>query len=237
VSAASAAGERRRRILQLGSAAAFLAIVALAVLIVLSESQTEGGDTELEGVSAVKRELRRIPQSGMVLGRQSAPVTLVEFGDLQCPACRTYAEEVLPEVIESKVRSGQAKVEFRFFTIVNDESDQAAAAAIAAGQQGRGWTFVELFYRNQGIEASGYVDDDFLTEIAKAAGVPDLGRWNHDRKDPSKQTFLTRTSEEAKRLDLSGTPSFAVTGPGAGWKTLGTPRSAAEIETAIDEAR
>ncbi len=109
-------------------------------------------------------------------------MTLYEFGDLQCPVCKAFSEEIVPEVIDSKVRSGEAKLEFRNFTIISQESIPAGAAAMAAGMQGRGWNYIELFYRNQGPEASGYVTDEFLTEIAKGAGVPNIAQWEKDRK-------------------------------------------------------
>lgn len=230
-------GERRQRLLQLGSAAAFLAIVVVAVLIVISQSQTSGGDTKLEDAGLVRRQLQGIPQDGMVLGDPGAKVTLVEFGDLQCPVCKGYAEEVIPEVIESKVRSGEAKIEFRNYTIIGEESVPAGAAAIAAGEQGRGWSFIELFYRNQGAEASGYVTDAFLTEIARGTDVPDVARWNAARKGKRALAEVKRTSAEAQQLGFTGTPSFAVEGPGTqGLQTLGTPGSAGEIESAIDSA-
>lgn len=234
---ASGQEERRRRLLQIGSAAAFLAVAVVLVLIVVSQNDGSGGDADLEGVGPVSRELKGIPQSGMVLGEPAARVTLVEFGDLQCPVCKGFAEEIVPEVIDSKVRSGEAKIEFRNFTIINEESIAAGAAALAAGEQGRGWNYVELFYRNQGLEASGYVTDDFLTEIAKGAGVPDIARWNQDRKSAEVLEDVEGTTAEAQRLDLTGTPSFAVEGPGAsGLETLGTPGSADGIEAAIEAA-
>jgi protein-disulfide isomerase len=230
------AGARRRRLLQLGSAAAFVAVLVIAVLIVVSQSQTEGGNSELEDADLVRAELAGIPQSGMVLGEEKAKVTLIEFGDLQCPVCKTYAEEIVPEVIESKVRTGEAKIEFRNFTIIGQESVDAGAAAIAAGQQGQGWNFVELFYRNQGLEASGYVTDDFLAEVARGAGVADIGRWNRDRKSAS-IGGVERTTAEAQRLGLTGTPTFAVLGPNTdGLEVLGTPGSAEPLEAAIDRA-
>jgi protein-disulfide isomerase len=229
--------ERRKRLLQIGSAAVFLAVVIVAVLIVVSQSESDGGDTSLESVATVRGELKGIPQSGMTLGDPSAAVALVEFGDLQCPVCKGFAEEVIPEVIDSKVRGGEAKIEFRNFTIISEESVPAAAAAIAAGKQGRGWSFVELFYRNQGLEASGYVTDEFLTEIAKGAGVPSIARWNKDRKSRSVLSQVQSETDEAESLSLNGTPSFVITGPGAqGREVLGTPGSAEALEEAIDAA-
>lgn len=227
-----AAGARRRRLLQLGSAVAFLAIAGVAVAIVISQNQTSSG-----GGGDVRRELQGIPQEGMVLGDPQAKVKLIEFGDLQCPVCKGYSEGIIPEVIESKVRSGKARIEFRNFTIISEESITAGAAAVAAGKQGRGWSFVELFYRDQGPEASGYVTDSFLTRIAKNAGVPDLARWNKERKASPALAAVHGTTAEAESLGFSGTPSFAIEGPRTGGlKTLSTPGSAGALEEAIDEA-
>jgi len=229
--------ERRRRLLQIGSAAVFLAIVVVAVLIVVSANETSGGDTNLEDVGLVNRELQGLTQRGLVLGDPQAKVTLVEFGDLQCPVCKGFSEEIIPDVIDSKVRSGEAKIEFRNYTIISQESTSAGAAAIAAGKQGRGWTFIELFYRNQGLEASGYVTDEFLTEIAKGAGVADIDEWNKDRKSQVTLAEVKRTTDEAEKLGLAGTPSFGVEGSATkGLETFGTPGSAEALEEAIEAA-
>jgi protein-disulfide isomerase len=146
----SGSEERRKRLLQIASAAAFIVIAVVLVLIVVSSNKTSGGDTNLEDVGLIKNQLQRIPQDGMVLGDPRAKVTLLEFGDLQCPVCKGFSEEIIPDVIDSKVRSGKAKLEFKNFTIISEESTPAGAAAIAAGKQGRAWNYIELFYRNQG---------------------------------------------------------------------------------------
>lgn len=229
--------ERRRLLLQIGSAAVFLAVVAVAVLIVVSSNETSGGDTNLEDVSLVAGQLKGIPQNGMVLGDPRAKVRLIEFGDLKCPVCKGFSEEIVPAVIDSKVRSGKAKIEFKNFTIIDEESTPAGAAAIAAGEQGRAWSFIELFYRNQGLETSSYVTDEFLTEIARGADVPDIGKWNEARKSRLVLGLVRRTTEEAEKLGFTGTPSFAVEGPGTdGLETLGTPGSAGALEEAIEDA-
>lgn len=231
--------ERRKRLLQLGSALAFLAVAVVLVLIVVNAGDSGGGDAEnIEGAAAIEKELIGIPQDGLVLGEPSAKAKLIEFGDLQCPVCKGYAEEILPDVIESKVRSGAARLEFRSFIIINEESADAAAAAIAAGEQGRGWQFVELFYRNQGTEASGYVTDDFLTAVAEAAGVPDIHKWDARRQSRATLAQVEAETAEAQQLDLTGTPSFLIEGPsvGDGQEVLGTPGSAGDLEAAIDAA-
>lgn len=232
------AEERRQRLIKLGSATGFLALVVVAVLIVVSQNQSSGGDSSLEGVAEVKQQLSGIAQNGMVLGEPNAEVMLVEFGDLQCPVCKGYAEEILPPVIENQVRSGEAKLDFRNFTIIDANSTPAGAAAVAAGEQGRGWNFVELFYKNQGIEHTDYVTDSFLTSIAEGAGVPDIAKWNSDRKSKRVLDVVAKTTDEAERLGFGGTPSFAVEGPGTtGLQPIGTPESTEALESALSDAR
>jgi len=229
-----AENERRQRLLQLAAGAVFLAIVAVAVLIVVS-SGGSGGDTNLEEKAEVNRLLSGIPQKGLVLGDPKAPVELVEFGDLQCPVCKGYSEEILPPIIEGKVKRGQVKIDFRNFTIIGPQSVPAGAAAIAAGEQGRGWNYVELFYRNQGAEDSGYADDAFLKAIAEGAGVKNIARWEKERQKLTPE--VEKTTAEARRLSFSGTPSFAVKGPHSnGLEPLGTPGSTGAMEEAIEKA-
>ena len=173
----------------------------------------------------------------MVLGEPSAKVTLLEFGDLQCPVCKGYAEEVMPQVIENQVRNGEAKLDFRNYTIIGPQSTPAGAAAIAAGEQGRGWNFVELFYRNQGIEALGLRDRRLPDRDRQAAGVPDIAKWESDRKSKRVLGEVEASTAEAEQLGFTGTPTFAVKGPGAtGLETLGTPGSAGDLESAIASA-
>jgi protein-disulfide isomerase len=229
--------DRRTKLMQLASGAVFLAIVLVVALIVVNSSSSDsGGDAEnIEGAAEVNRSLSGIPQDEMVLGDPQAPVELVEFGDLQCPVCKGFAEEILPPIIENQVKNGEAKIDFRNFTIIGPQSVDAGAAALAAGAQGRGWNFVELFYRNQGDENSGYADDAFLEAVAEGAGVEDMAKWNEDRT--AMRSRVEETSQEAQQLGFNGTPSFAIEGPGTnGLETLGTPSSTGAFEEAIEEA-
>ena len=230
------AEDRRTKLLQLAAGAVFLVIAVVLVLIVVNaSSEDEGGDTNLEGAGEISRSLRGIPQREMILGDPSAPVELVEFGDLQCPVCAAYADEILPPIIENQVRRGEVRIDFRNFTIIGPQSTDAGAAAIAAGAQGRGWNFVELFYRNQGGENSGFADDAFLEAVAEGAGVEDIGKWNEDRVLYTAK--VGKTTAEAQQLGLSGTPTFAIQGPATdGLEVIGTPRSTGDLEEAIEEA-
>lgn len=229
-------GQRReRRLLRLGGITALIAIAAITALIAISQGGESGGDSRIEGAAEVEAHLSGIPQQGASLGRPDAPVTVVEFGDLQCPVCRDYSTGVVAELIEGPVREGRARLEFRNWAIVGEQSEQAAAAAFAAGRQDRLWSFTELFYRNQGFENSGYVTAEFLRAIAEGAGVPNLARWERERGLGRWRKELAANARQADAHGFTGTPSFLVLGPD-GPVPLGTPHSAAEIEEAISGA-
>ena len=231
--AAEQARLRRQRLVQLGSAAILLAIVAVVAVISVSQSGSgSGGDTKLEGIPEVQSEVRGLDQQGLTLGDPKAKVTVIEFGDLQCPVCKAYSEQVMPQVIKGPVRSGDAKLEFHNWTIIGSQSKPAATAALAASEQGRYWSFITLFYRNQGEENSGYVTDSFLEAVAKGAGVADIAKWNQDRQSSRWDAQLTQTDAQAGQLGLTGTPGFLFEGPN-GQKTVPSPGSAAAIESAI----
>ena len=219
----------------MAAGAAFLVIAVVLVLIVVNSSNGSGGDTTIDEAAEVNRALAGIPQTGMILGDPKAPVELIEFGDLQCPVCAGYAKEILPPIIENQVKNGQIELDFRNLVIIGEESIPAGAAALAAGEQGRGWNYLEIFYRNQGAERSGYVTDEFMEAVAKAAGVKDLDKWNQDRKKLT--GAVEETTAEAQQLGYEGTPSFAIKGPGTkGLELLGTPQSTGALEEAIEEA-
>ena len=235
--------DRRTRLLQFGAGAVFLAIVIVVVLIVVASSSSDsGGDAgNIVEAAEVEKLLTGIDQNELTLGDPKAPVELLEFGDLQCPFCKQYAEETLPPIIEGPVRQGQVKITFHNFVIISEESYPAGQAAVAAGEQGRGWNFIEIFYRNQGKEASGYVTEEFMESIAKAAKVSDMAKWNEVRKaKKTREQVEETTSEAANKFHFSGTPSFAIKGPGTNnsIKLLGESEmgSTEALEAAISAA-
>jgi protein-disulfide isomerase len=237
--AQASSADRRTRLLQLGAGAAFVVIIIVVVLIVVNGSSSDsGGDaSNVSEAASVEKLLSGIPQQGMVLGDPKAPVELAEYGDLQCPICKEYSEEFLPTLIDKQVKPGKLKISFNNYIIISEESIPAGAAALAAGEQGLGWNYIELFYRNQGEERSGYVTDDFMESIAKGAGVKDIAKWNEEREAAATTEKVEKTTERAETYGFTGTPSFAIKGPSTnGVELLGTPETIGEFEEAIEEA-
>jgi protein-disulfide isomerase len=236
----AAGGDRRTRLLQLAAGGVFLAIIVVVVVIIVAGSGgSSGGGAKPSGEqeTEVAKLLKGIPQERNVLGKSTAPVTLIEYGDLQCPICKEYSEEILPPIIEEQVKNGEVKIVYRDYIIISEESIPAGEAALAAGEQGKGWSFIELFYRNQGEERSGYVTDAFIEGIAEGAGVPNMKKFNEERKSGKFKKEVEKTTEQAQTFGFTGTPSFAVEGPHSnGIELLFTPGSTEAILERIEKA-
>jgi protein-disulfide isomerase len=235
----AAGADRRTRLLQLSAGGVFLAIIVVVVVIIVASSGgSSGGDaSNFVEKGAVEKLFAGIPQTGTKLGKPTAPVKLYEYGDLQCPICREYSEEVLPEIIENQVQKGEVNITFRNFIIIGPQSVPAGEAALAAGEQGMGWTYIETWYRNQGEENSGYATDSYIEAMGKYVGIPNMAQWNKERKSGKFKKTVEETTKQAEKVGFTGTPSFSIEGPGSeGLELLGTPGSTEAIEEAIKKA-
>jgi protein-disulfide isomerase len=231
-----AAALARKRRIQYLVIAGFAAVAVIVALIVISQSGGGGSPSppsNVAGAAQVDAQLKGLSQNGQVLGDPSAPVTVVEFGDPQCPVCKAFSEQIAPELISSDVRTGKVKYEYQPYIIIGPDSKPAMRAVLAAGEQGRFWNYLQLFYLNQGEENSGYVTDAFLTKIARGAGVSDIGKWNASRSSSKWDATLADGTNRAESLGFNGTPSILVQGPNGSRPLRGFQLS--EIQSAIQQ--
>jgi protein-disulfide isomerase len=183
--------------------------VVLVVLAVVLAGGAAGDDADNTSPAAAKSALAGIPQSGIALGSPDAPVTLVEFADLQCPFCAEYHHDVFPELLERYVRTGQVRLELRLLRFLGPDSDRLARVAAAASTENRMWQFVGLAYQRQGAENSGYATEDFINSLVTDAGLGDLDAG-------AEADQLVRRGENAARTaGIDSTPSFLI-GPTGG---------------------
>jgi protein-disulfide isomerase len=215
--AAAAAATRRKRLLTLLGllgAAAVIVVVAIAVSSGGGSDKSSSGGDGIQGAAETKSLIGGIPQKGITLGKASAPVTIVEFADPQCPYCKEYAVNEMPAVIQQYVRTGKAKMELRYLTFIGPDSVAAGRVLQATALQDKFWESSDLFYRNQGEENSGYVTDAFLTSVLDAAGA-DSARAMSDAKSPTVTQALGEAKTLASRYGVDSTPTILV-GPTGG---------------------
>jgi protein-disulfide isomerase len=160
------------------------------------------------GAAATIALFKGIPQELNVLGKPSAPVTMVEFADLQCPFCREYALNALPALVKQYVRTGKAKFVFSGMHFIGPDSEKALRAVFAAGLQGRLWQFLDLLYENQGAENSGWVTDDLLRSIGNSLPGFDTDKMLADMSSPEVTNAVAAADQQAQRASVDSTPTF-----------------------------
>jgi protein-disulfide isomerase len=223
--AAAERAQRTRRTRMLGGVVV-LALVIVGVAIAISAGSSGSSSAPKpnstagkQSASAVDSLLTGIPQSAVTLGSPSAKVTVTEFGDLQCPICKDFASTTEPQLIANDVRSGRVKLVFRSLeTATGGAPDPSIfpvqqAAAYAAGAQGKAWNYILLFYREQGQEGTGYVNQSFLNGLASQIPGLNYQKWSTDSKNPSYSVQVTADQRAAAAQGLSATPAITIRGP------------------------
>jgi protein-disulfide isomerase len=140
-----------------------------------------------------------------VLGSPDAPVTLVEYGDFECPYCGTAHPEVKRLLAKAK---GSIRFVFRHFPLsqAHPHALLAAEAAEAAGAQGKFWEMHDLLYENQ-----EKLDPPALMANARKLDL-DLDQFAQDLESHRFRDRVRRDFMSGVRSGVNGTPSFFING-------------------------
>jgi len=213
--AEAASAVRRTRLTRLGIVVAVVVAAIVVILIATGGGSKKGlaknTHEKTATVSEVSSLVGGIPQNGNVLGDPNAPVTLVYYGDLECPICKEFTLGALPSIVQQWVRAGKLKIEYRALETATREPEVfkiQQVAALAAGKQQKMWDFLELFYHEQGEEDSGYVTESYLQALAQQVPGLNLPQWTSDRSDPALSKEVTADTEAANNAGFTSTPSF-----------------------------
>jgi protein-disulfide isomerase len=218
--AEAASAQRRRRLIQLGSVIGVVVVIVIVIVAATSGGGSKGGIQKSTGAGKTPPAVREasallggIPQSGLTLGHPNAPVTMQYFGDLECPVCKDFTLGALSKLIEKDVRAGKLRIEYRNLETATTEPETFRTqqiAALAAGKQGKGWDYIELFYHEQGGVGTGYVTVKYLQELAQQVPGLNLATWTSDRGSPQFTNVVTSDAQAANNAGFTGTPSFLI---------------------------
>lgn len=190
--------------------AAFAIAIAAAVALVLVALFLRKESSAPPASATPVVNLGGIPQNDRVLGSPDAKVTLIEYADPQCPACRAYTESIFPTVVSDYVRPGKVDTEFRGFPFIGEDSVKAYRFLLAAGLQNRLWDLQEAMYRHQGGENSGWVTDDLIRELAAAIPGLDVDRLFADASRPAIVQEADSAGAAAQAAGIQGTPTLLI---------------------------
>jgi protein-disulfide isomerase len=139
------------------------------------------------------------------LGKASAQVVVIEFTDLQCPFCASFALRTFPALRSRYIDTGLVRFESHDLPLpFHPFAVPAAVAARCAGEQGRFWDYREALFRRQGQLPSAPYD-----AIATTLGL-DLAKFTSCRDEPRVKRDVLVDAELARANGIDGTPAFVV---------------------------
>jgi protein-disulfide isomerase len=192
----------------------------------------------LPGSADVAAMYRGIPQSGTTLGKTSAPVTMTEYIDLQCPYCQEFETQTLPGIVKDYVRPGKLRIVMRPWAFLGPDSITGQHATLAASLQNRAFNYASVLYDNQGEENTGWLNQTMVTSAAASVPGMNVPKLLADQ-DGSTVKALAGTVDALATADkVDSTPTLFVGKTGTHGKevTLSSPTDRASLVKAIDAA-
>lgn len=180
------------------------------------------------GVATADRSLLESNPTQSLGASESAKVTIVEFSDFQCPACRATAPLVTSLMAQN---SANIRLIFRYFPLIqiHKNSEPAARAAQAAGNLGKFWEMHDLLFEKQD-EWEAITDSEKLAQQFQSYAVGlglDGGKFQEQYVSNEVKQTVSGDMDLGEQVQITGTPTFFVNGAAT------RPN---DLETAIKQA-
>lgn len=153
------------------------------------------------------------PLAARTKGRADAPVVVYEMADFQCPACRAFAEQTMPQIDREFVATGKVRWVYVHFPLTSIHPNAAAAAEFAtcAARQGKFWRMHDLLYEHQEDWAKLADPTAYFVGLGDSAGL-DRARVAACAQDNTARAEVEGDHARALRSGARSTPSFYVEG-------------------------
>ncbi len=191
-----------------GTSAGLAARAACALVLLLSGCAT-APPAGVETVSAEGGRVARAParppaaDDPMSLGSPAAPVALVEYSDYQCPFCRRFHEQVLPQLRREYIDTGKLILVYRDLPLgMHREAMPAALAARCAAREGKFWPMNEALFANQ-----SRLGPALYARLAGQLGL-NAERFRACLADPATRQLVRADIGDAQHFNIRATPGF-----------------------------
>ena len=174
-----------------------------------------------------------------VLGLPSAPVTIVEFSDFECPFCSRFYEETLPLLKATYIEAGAAKLVYRDFPIdrIHPNARVAHAAAECADDQGMFWPYHDVLFERQ-AEWSGLGPGQMRERVSEYAGLLSLDPAPFEAcvDSPATDAEIEADKRDGSSYGATGTPAFFVGNDSSGYVLISGAKPFDSFAAAIESA-
>lgn len=188
-----------------------LAGFAAAIIVVIIALYYVNGNFVTKSASDVERKYGTVDTTmgSPILGSLDAPITIIEFGDYQCPQCNKWYHNVKPDIEEKYIQTGKANLIFVDLAFFGPDSAKAAQATYCADEQGRYWEYHNMLYSNQKGINDGWANIENLKKFASGLNL-DIESFNNCLDSGKYQKRVDNNVEVAKKNGASGTPTFII---------------------------
>jgi protein-disulfide isomerase len=219
-----------------------LSVVAIGIgYAIVSIATKEPGRevVRVDGIGTAQELFGGVPQEGERLGSDDAPVSIQVFADMQCGSCRDDFLGTIPGLTEKYARPGSAKLLLRHYSVAQNPLELGFFGAEAAAEQGYGWQYTYLFFRNQDEAERFGVGDELMETLAGSIAGLEIPEWEKylEQNSGNEGAIATRLEEYDRLgtdLGIRTRPAMIVNGP-EGTRTLQDGPSLARVERAIEE--
>jgi protein-disulfide isomerase len=153
-----------------------------------------------------------------ILGNASATVTIVEYGDYQCPFCAEFFSDTEPEIMQNYVNTGKVRFVFRNFAFLGAESTAAAEAADCAEDQNMLWPYHDALYtakvgdeNNGGSEDDGFYTTAEFLKLAQQVGL-NMTTFTSCVENNTDGNLVAQEKADATAQGVNSTPTFFING-------------------------
>jgi protein-disulfide isomerase len=149
-----------------------------------------------------------------VLGDPNAPITMIEFSDFQCPFCRKFYKETLPQIKKEYIATGKVKLVYRDFPLsFHPGATPAAEGTECAREQGKFWEMHDVIFDEQEKQGSGTIQFTAL-DVKKWAGNIglDTTRFNQCLDSGKYKQEVEKDVADGVAAGVSGTPAIFING-------------------------
>lgn len=195
------------------------ALIAGAVLFTRSSPQTVANNGTVQQVAGNTQQSGGVvsvsADDDAVLGDPNAPVTLIEFSDFQCPFCRKFYNETLPQIKKDYILTGKAKLVYRDFplTQIHPGATPAAEGAECAKEQGKFWEMHDAIFDEQNKLGSGTVQftADDVKKWAANIGL-NTSKFNQCLDSGKYRQEVEKDLADGSAAGVNGTPATFING-------------------------
>ncbi|MGI0046099.1 MAG: thioredoxin domain-containing protein [Nitrosotalea sp.] len=181
----------------------FVSVSILAVSLSSAYADTGNNPSPIGGID--------ISMASPVEGSPNAPITMIEFGDYQCPHCDAWFKNSEPTIKSNYIDTNKVKLYFVDIPYLGPDSAIAAQATYCAADQGKYWEYHDVLYTNQGPVQSGWASSGSLKQFASSLGL-DTTKFNSCLDSGKYSDRVSHNKDVATSAGVQGTPTFFIVG-------------------------